>query len=34
SYMHGQKVKFEEGPYSFESEGKAWLYGMNLNYAF
>lgn len=34
SYMHGQKVKFEEGPYSFESEGKAWLYGVNLNYAF
>lgn len=34
SYMHGQKVKFTEGPYTFESEGKAWLYGMNLNYAF
>lgn len=34
SYMHGQKVKFEEGPYSFKSEGKAWLFGTNFNYAF
>ncbi|HCB4677060.1 TPA: outer membrane protein transport protein, partial [Escherichia coli] len=38
SYMHGQKVKFTEGEgpaaYSFESEGKAWLFGTNFNYAF
>ncbi|POU71333.1 long-chain fatty acid transporter FadL [Leclercia sp. LSNIH6] len=34
SYMHGQKVSFQEGPYEFSSEGKAWLYGMNFNYAF
>ena len=34
SYMHGQHVEFKEGPYTFESEGKAWLYGMNFNYAF
>ncbi|AQT88283.1 long-chain fatty acid transporter [Enterobacter roggenkampii] len=34
SYMHGQKVSFKEGPYEFSSEGKAWLYGMNFNYAF
>ena len=34
SYMHGQKVNFKEGPYEFSSEGKAWLYGMNFNYAF
>ena len=34
SYMHGQKVTFKEGPYEFSSEGKAWLYGMNFNYAF
>lgn len=42
SYMHGQKVKIEEklnnapnSPvYSFESKGKAWLYGVNLNYTF
>lgn len=34
SYMHGQKVTFQEGPYKFSSEGKAWLYGMNFNYAF
>ena len=33
SYMHGQKVNFKEGPYEFSSEGKAWLYGMNFNYA-
>jgi len=32
--MHGQKVSFQEGPYEFSSEGKAWLYGMNFNYAF
>ncbi|MFP1591748.1 outer membrane protein transport protein [Escherichia coli] len=29
SYMHGQSVKINEGPYQFESEGKAWLL-MNL----
>lgn len=34
SYMHGQKVEFTEGPYTFRSEGKAWLYGANFNYAF
>lgn len=34
SYMHGQKVSLKEGPYEFSSEGKAWLYGMNFNYAF
>ena len=34
SYMHGQKVSFKEGPYEFSSKGKAWLYGMNFNYAF
>ncbi len=34
SYMHGQKVSIDEGPYSFKSEGKAWLYGANFNYAF
>ena len=34
SYMHGQHVEFTEGPYTFKSEGKAWLYGMNFNYAF
>ncbi|NIG76226.1 long-chain fatty acid transporter FadL [Klebsiella sp. Ap-873] len=34
SYMHGQKVTIEEGPYTFKSEGKAWLYGANFNYAF
>ncbi|WP_166990856.1 MULTISPECIES: long-chain fatty acid transporter FadL [Enterobacteriaceae] len=34
SYMHGQKVNIEEYPYSFKSEGKAWLYGANFNYAF
>lgn len=34
SYMHGQSVKFEEGPYSFKSEGKAWLFGTNFNYRF
>lgn len=34
SYLHGQKVSFDEGPYHFESEGTAWLYGMNFNYAF
>jgi len=34
SYMHGQKVEFTEGPYTFKSEGKAWLYGANFNYAF
>ncbi|MGB7802260.1 long-chain fatty acid transporter FadL [Buttiauxella sp.] len=34
SYMHGQNVEIKEGPYTFRSEGKAWLYGMNFNYAF
>ncbi|MCT4707043.1 long-chain fatty acid transporter FadL [Enterobacteriaceae bacterium H11S18] len=34
SYMHGQHVEINEGPYTFKSEGKAWLYGMNFNYAF
>ncbi|MEO3990909.1 long-chain fatty acid transporter FadL [Pseudocitrobacter cyperus] len=34
SYMHGQSVKFKEGPYTFESEGKAWLFGTNFNYSF
>ncbi|WP_213133720.1 long-chain fatty acid transporter FadL [Citrobacter sp. FP75] len=34
SYMHGQKVTVKEGPYTFESEGKAWLFGTNFNYAF
>lgn len=34
SYMHGQHVEINEGPYTFRSEGKAWLYGMNFNYAF
>ncbi|HGT5814016.1 TPA: long-chain fatty acid transporter FadL [Escherichia coli] len=34
SYMHGQSVKINEGPYQFESEGKAWLFGTNFNYAF
>ncbi|WP_165460026.1 long-chain fatty acid transporter FadL [Atlantibacter sp.] len=34
SYMHGQHVEFTEGPYTFKSEGKAWLYGANFNYAF
>ena len=34
SYMHGQHVEFTEGPYTFKSEGKAWLYGANFNYRF
>ena len=38
SYMHGQKVSFTEGEgpaaYNFTSEGKAWLFGTNFNYAF
>lgn len=34
SYMHGQHVTIEEGPYKFESTGKAWLYGANFNYKF
>ncbi|ACY85286.1 long-chain fatty acid transporter FadL [Edwardsiella piscicida] len=34
SYMHGSHVDFKEGPYTFRSVGKAWLYGANLNYAF
>ncbi|NRF76663.1 long-chain fatty acid transporter FadL [Citrobacter braakii] len=34
SYMHGQKVTVKEGPYTFDSEGKAWMFGTNFNYAF
>lgn len=34
SYMHGQHVTVEEEGYTFRSEGKAWLYGANLNYTF
>jgi len=34
SYMHGQKVTINEGPYTFNSVGKAWLYGANFNYRF
>ncbi|BDH45039.1 long-chain fatty acid transporter [Salmonella enterica subsp. enterica serovar Choleraesuis] len=34
SYMHGKHVEINEGPYKFESDGHAWLYGMNFNYAF
>ncbi|MGI3449177.1 long-chain fatty acid transporter FadL [Citrobacter freundii] len=34
SYMHGQNVTVKEGPYTFDSEGKAWLFGTNFNYAF
>lgn len=34
SYMHGQHVTVREGPYTFNSTGKAWLYGANFNYKF
>ncbi len=34
SYMHGQHVTIHEGPYTFNSEGKAWLYGAGFNYRF
>ncbi|VEJ54463.1 long-chain fatty acid transporter FadL [Pragia fontium] len=42
SYMNGKEVKVEEklnnspnSPvYTFHSKGKAWLYGLNLNYTF
>ncbi|WJV52581.1 long-chain fatty acid transporter FadL [Pectobacteriaceae bacterium CE70] len=41
SYMHGQKVNITEPgvsaslpSYSFTSQGKAWLYGVNVNYKF
>ncbi|MFC0225309.1 long-chain fatty acid transporter FadL [Serratia aquatilis] len=34
SYMHGQRVTIKEGPYTFDSEGKAWLYGAGFNYRF
>ncbi|WP_130830913.1 long-chain fatty acid transporter FadL [[Erwinia] mediterraneensis] len=34
SYMHGQHVTVQEENYTFNSEGKAWLYGANLNYKF
>lgn len=31
SYMHGQKISIKEGPYTFDSMGKAWLYGASFN---
>lgn len=40
SYMHGKKVHISEQVsaslpnYEFDSEGKAWLYGVNFNYLF
>ncbi|EPK6500834.1 long-chain fatty acid transporter FadL [Klebsiella aerogenes] len=38
SYMHGQNVKITEGEgptqYTFNSVGKAWLFGTNFNYRF
>ncbi|MEI7375117.1 long-chain fatty acid transporter FadL [Dickeya chrysanthemi] len=41
SYMHGQKVTIREPgvapnlpSYTFTSEGRAWLYGVNFNYSF
>lgn len=34
SYMHGKHVTVQEGTYTFESEGKAWLYGIGFNYKF
>ncbi|TYL44047.1 MULTISPECIES: long-chain fatty acid transporter FadL [Dickeya] len=43
SYMHGQKVTIHEPvnpnnsrlpSYTFTSEGRAWLYGVNFNYSF
>jgi len=34
SYMHGQHVTVKEGPYTFNSTGKAWLYGASFNYKF
>ncbi|MBB1201738.1 long-chain fatty acid transporter FadL [Enterobacteriaceae bacterium 89] len=34
SYMHGQDVTINEGPYTFHSSGKAWLFGSNFNYRF
>lgn len=34
SYMHGQHVTVKEGSYTFNSVGKAWLYGANFNYKF
>lgn len=34
SYMHGQKVTVQEGTYTFNSSGKAWLYGASFNYKF
>ncbi|MBX9445678.1 long-chain fatty acid transporter FadL [Dickeya chrysanthemi] len=41
SYMHGQKVTIREPgvapnlpSYTFNSEGRAWLYGVNFNYSF
>ncbi|WP_127957786.1 long-chain fatty acid transporter FadL [Serratia microhaemolytica] len=34
TYMHGQSVTIKEGPYHFDSTGKAWLYGAGFNYQF
>ena len=40
AYMHGRKVDISEkadpfpATYNFTSSGKAWLYGINLNYTF
>ncbi|WP_017345385.1 long-chain fatty acid transporter FadL [Pantoea sp. A4] len=34
SYMHGQHVTVKEGAYTFNSVGKAWLYGASFNYKF
>ncbi|MDW8846810.1 long-chain fatty acid transporter FadL [Erwinia sp. MMLR14_017] len=34
SWMHGQHVTVEEGGYTFNSTGKAWLYGASFNYKF
>ncbi|MFC3396248.1 long-chain fatty acid transporter FadL [Brenneria rubrifaciens] len=40
SYMHGKKVSitepapFGDATYEYGSNGKAWLYGVNVNYAF
>ncbi|MEM6160698.1 long-chain fatty acid transporter FadL [Erwinia sp. P6884] len=34
AWMHGQSVTVKEGDYTFNSSGKAWLYGANFNYKF
>lgn len=34
TYMHGKSVTIKEGPYTFESDGEAWLYGASFNYMF